>query len=293
MTPVYAVSNGMTQVDVHDFATVIGQDPNQWDALVDNTDDIFCGFSYVDRTIATIINNNVGRADNVCIKGLNNNQRHKFYKGLSLDIHFTKERVHVPYEVSHRASTPWGVNTHGCNIIIHLTSTQRPLWTIPSYSQYNRQYCHPRVLDDPSAPENPRTFYHNINIPPGSLVSTSTGKINVTLQEYIRFEKLSRWYWIIHRQHVHSQNHPQIAYQDIVLGNPIPLMQPPTVTPNFTEAVVRQAYRTRLNHNELRNTNSTNRNVRLQLSDMIFDIKDKISDSEFKIIMDKMLEFVC
>ena len=251
MTPVYEVSNGMTQVDVHDFATVIGQDPIQWDALVDNTDDIFCDFSYVDRTIATIINNHVGRTDNVCIKGLNNYQRHKFYKGLSLDIHFTKERQ-VPNQ---------------CDIIIHLTSTEQPLWTIPSYSEYNRLYCHPEILDDPSAPENPRTFYQRINLTPGALTESSQLRIVVTLQDYIRFEKLSRWYWIIRRQHVHILNNRNWLH------------------PHHTTQITYQA--------RLRSPMVNNRNIRLELSDMIFDIKDKISDAEFKVIMDKMLEFVC
>lgn len=254
MTPVYTVSNGMTQVDVHDFATVIGQDINQWDALVDNTDDIFCGFSYVDRTIATIINNHVGRADNVCIKGLNNYQRHKFYKGLSLDIHFTKNRQ-VPNQ---------------CDIIIHLTSTEHPLWTIPSYSEYNSLYCHPEILDDPSAPENPRTFYHSINLTPGSLTDSSQLRNVVTLQEYIRFEKLSRWYWIIQRQHVHILNNRNWRLPH---------------HPHHTTQITYQA--------RLRSPMVNNRNIRLELSDMIFDIKDKISDAEFKVIMDKMLEFVC
>ena len=274
MTPVYEVSNGMTQVDVHDFATVIGQDINQWDARVDNTDDIFCGFSYVDRTIAIIINNHVGRADRVRIIGLDNNQRHKFYKGLSLDIHFTKERVHRMFE-------PPGTPHCGCNIIIHLNSTEYPLWTIPSYSEYNRRYCHPEILDDPSAPENPRTFYQRINLTPGALTESSQLRIVVTLEEYIRFEKLSRWYWIIRREHVNQLNRRQRIHPAQIAS------QRPT--PNFTQADVRQAYSTRIENDARRN----NRNVRLQLSDMVFDIKDKISDSEFKVIMDKMLEFVC
>ena len=258
MTPVYEVSNGMTQVDVNDFATVIGQDINQWDTLVDNTDDIFCGFSYVDRTIATIINNHVGHADRVRIIGLDNNQRHKFYKGLSLDIHFTKERVHRMFE-------PPGTPHCGCNIIIHLNSTEYPLWTIPSYSEYNRKYCHPEILDDPSAPENPRTFYHRIDLIAGAYTIHSELRNVVTLEEYIRFEKLSRWYWIIRREHVNQLNRRPIYTADAQI-----------------------AYQA-----SLRSPSQKNKNTRLELSDMIFDIKDKISDAEFKVIMDKMLEFVC
>lgn len=271
MTPVYEVSNGMTRVDVHDFAAVIGQHTDQWDALVDNTDDIFCGFSYVDKTIATIINNHVGRADRVRIIGLNNNQRHKFYKGLSLDIHFTKDRQ-VPNLLPNQ-----------CDIIIHLTSTEHPLWTIPSYSEYNRKYCHPEILDDPSAPENPRTFYHRIDLIAGAYTIHSELRNVVTLEEYIRFEKLSRWYWIIHRENVNQLHlrQAQIASQ--------------RRAPRFTQADLRWAeqHTQRIYSDERRNSSSTNRNVRLQLSDMIFDIKDKISDAEFKVIMDKMLEFVC
>lgn len=282
MTPVYEVSNGMTQVDVNDFAAVIDHLTDSaaqgWDALVDNTDDIFCGFSYVDKTIATIINNHVGRADRVRIIGLDNNQRHKFYKGLSLDIHFTKERVHRMFE-------PPGTPHCGCNIIIHLNSTEYPLWTIPSYSEYNRKYCHPEILDDPSAPENPRTFYHRIDLIAGAYTIHSELRNVVTLEEYIRFEKLSRWYWIIRREHVNQLNQQQRIHTAQISS------QRPT--PNFTQADVRQAYRTRIYSDERRNANSNNRNVRLQLSDMVFDIKDKISDAEFKVIMDKMLEFVC
>ena len=264
MTPVYEVSNGMTQVDVNDFAAVIGQDINQWDALVDNTDDIFCGFSYVDRTIATIINNHVGRADRVRIIGLDNNQRHKFYKGLSLDIHFTKERVHRMFE-------PPGTPHCGCNIIIHLTSTEHPLWTIPSYSEYNRKYCHPEILDDPSAPENPRTFYHRIDLIAGAYTIHSELRNVVTLEEYIRFEKLSRWYWIIRREHVNQLNRRRVPGHRLHPHNPAHI-----------------AYQA-----SLRPPSQKNKNIRLELSDMVFDIKDKISDAEFKVIMDKMLEFVC
>lgn len=259
MTPVYEVSNGMTQVDVHDFATVIGQDINQWDALVDNTDDIFCGFSYVDKTIATIINNHVGRADRVRIIGLNNNQRHKFYKGLSLDIHFTKDRQ-VPNLLPNQ-----------CDIIIHLTSTEHPLWTIPSYSEYNRLYCHPEILDDPSAPENPRTFYHRVDLIAGAYTLHSELRNVVTLEEYIRFEKLSRWYWIIRREHVNQLNRRRVTGRWLHPHNPAQI-----------------AYQA-----SLRSPSQKNKNIRLELSDMIFDIKDKISDAEFKVIMDKMLEFVC
>jgi hypothetical protein len=259
MTPVYEVSNGMTQVDVHDFAAVIGQDINQWDALVDNTDDIFCGFSYVDKTIATIINNHVGRADRVRIIGLDNNQRHKFYKGLSLEIHFTKDRQ-VPNLLPNQ-----------CDIIIHLTSTEHPLWTIPSYSEYNRLYCHPEVLDDSSAPENPRTFYHRIDLTPGSLTYSSQLRNVVTLEEYIRFEKLSRWYWAIRREHVNRLNRRRVTGHWLHPRNPAQI-----------------AYQA-----SLRPPSQKNKNIRLELSDMIFDIKDKISDAEFKTIMDKMVEFVC
>ena len=262
MTPVYEVSNGMTQVDVNDFAAVIDHLTDSaaqgWDALVDNTDDIFCGFSYVDKTIATIINNHVGRADRVRIIGLDNNQRHKFYKGLSLDIHFTKERVHRMFE-------PPGTPHCGCNIIIHLNSTEYPLWTIPSYSEYNRKYCHPEILDDPSAPENPRTFYHRIDLIAGAYTIHSELRNVVTLEEYIRFEKLSRWYWIIRREHVNQLNRRPIYTADAQI-----------------------AYQA-----SLRSPSQKNKNTRLELSDMIFDIKDKISDAEFKVIMDKMLEFVC
>ena len=267
MTPVYEVSNGMTQVDVNDFAAVIGQDINQWDALVDNTDDIFCGFSYVDRTIATIINNHVGHADRVRIIGLDNNQRHKFYKGLSLDIHFTKDRLVPDLTLVPEGSTP----PRECNIIIHLTSTEHPLWTIPSYSEYNRLYCHPEILDDPSAPENPRTFYQRINLPPGALTESSQLRNVVTLEEYIRFEKLSRWYWIIRREHVNQLNRRRVTGHWLHPHNPAQI-----------------AYQA-----SLRPPSQKNKNIRLELSDMIFDIKDKISDAEFKVIMDKMLEFVC
>jgi hypothetical protein len=278
MTPVYTVSE-MTYVDVTDFQTVIGQEPEQWDALVDNTDNLFHGFSHVDQMIATIINNHVGRADRVCIKGLDNYQRHKFYKGLSLDIDFDKQRL----------------TTGETDIRIHLTSGQQinHLWTIPSYSDFNRKYNIPEILDDPSAPENIRTFYHRINIPTDAISTTSRVLLQVTLDEYIRFQKLSRWYFIM----VNS-----------MVRNPESRRRLPSlywISPNgFTQRGGHQPQRiavqtpappvqTVTNVEERNRTRTSNRNIRLELSDMVFDIKDKISDQEFKIIMDKMSEFLC
>jgi hypothetical protein len=253
MTPVYTIA-GIKYVDISDFVQMISRLTITWDALITNTDNPFYDFTFVDQTISTIINNHIGRTDCVVITGLNSNQRHAFYKGLTLDIPYSKNRI----------------NNDVCNINIHLTSTYSPLWTIPSFSEYNLTYCISDILDDPFAPENFRTFYHDINIPNEHITTTSTNRIPVNLSQYIRFKRISRWYECKRRI---SQ----------ITASRTPLLTP--------ENVIQGA--SALYNNRSRTTHSNkNRTVRLELSDMVFDIKDKITDSDFKSIMDKLQELI-
>ena len=216
--------------------------------IVEDSYSIFHSFSYLIKHLFSFIDSAIP-CQTFIIKGLTVPQRRDFYVELSgIRIHFTKNRY-------------FDHNRNQCTDICISTAN---VWSVPDYRTTPELAIYQYSINTFNA------FYSRID----NLLTTRTaanGNIIVSLENFLKFKR-------IFADALSSYNHNRyINYNNnYIINNIVYMSNQPAVAntaPQHTHYQPCVSYNTKIKH---------------QLADLIFDIKDNLTDSMYKEILEKI-----
>ncbi len=193
------------------------------------------------KAFCDLVISNYTNTDYIVIDGLNNEERHFFYKNISeLGLKFSKYN----YDYTPRTKV----------ITVHFPRETK----IPNFATYNgvNRYTNikPQIIRYCDFVKN------TLDTHLSSQLNIRSPHIPATIQQYLTYNAISFY--------SNTQRPPTLT--------PPPIVRGPHITRGTTFVVNGS------------NRNQHNSKIRLDLADLIFDIKDKITDSEFIDIMQKI-----
>ena len=199
------------------------------------------------KAFCDLVVSNYTNTDYIAIDGLNNEERHFFYKNISeLGLKFTK----YDYDYTPRTKV----------ITVHFPRETK----IPNFATYDgvNRYTNikPQIIRYCDYVKN------TLDTDLSSQLNIRSSHIPATIQQYLTYNAI-------------SYSSVLAARQNATIG---PTTGPPPIVrgPHITRRTTFVDYGS--------NRNQHNSKIRLDLADLIFDIKDKITDSEFIDIMQKL-----
>lgn len=234
------------------FECATGLPMTSWRDIVEDSYSIFHSFSYLIQHLLSLIDNDF-HFQTFIIKGLTVLQRRDFYVELSeIGIHFTKNR-YLNY------------NRNMCTDICISTAN---VWSVPDYRTTPELAIYQHHINVFN------TFYSRVD----NLLITRTdanGNIIVSLENFLKFKR-------IFADALSSYNQRRyINYNNInnnyIINNIVYMPNQPSST--TTSAIQRQ---------HCRSCVSSNNKIKHQLADLIFDIKDDLTDCMYKEILEKI-----
>lgn len=218
--------------------------------IVEDSHSIFHSFSYLIEHLFSLIDSAIP-CQTFIIKRLTVPQRRDFYVELSeIGIHFTKNRY-------------LDDNRNQCTDICISTAN---LWSVPDYRTTPELAIYQHHINVFN------TFYSRVD----NLLTTrigSNGNIMVSLENFLKFKR-------IFADALSSYNHNHyINYNNIntyIINNIVYVPNQPSST---TSDIQRQHCRPCV---------SSNNKIKHQLADLIFDIKDDLTDCMYKEILEKV-----
>ena len=233
---------------VHTFENETGLTMLSCTDIIEDSHSIFHSFSYLIKHLFSLIDSAIP-CQTFTIKGLTILQRRYFYLELSqIGIYFTKNRYIDD-------------NHNFCTDICILTTD---FWSIPDFRTSPQLAIYQHCINVFDA------FYSCVD---NSLITrAANGNIIVSLEYYLKFKRI-----LINS--VSSYNYNCYINNINYMNNIIYLPNQPTI---YTTGPQRPQ------RSNCQSSISSNIQIKYQLADLIFDIKDVLSDSIYKKIMDKI-----
>lgn len=223
--------------------------------IIQDSNDIFCTFSYLIKHLFTLLNHsmlssNIERNyDSLTIKGLTVSQRRDFYIELSqIGIHYTKNRYLDDN------------NNHCTDICISITN----IWSVPDYRTTPELAIYQHHINVFNA------FYSRVN----NIGTTTDGNIILSMENFLAFKR-------IFADAVNSYNQRRYNYNNINNYIINDIVNMPNQPSSITAITISQIPKSQP-------CVSSNTKIKHQLADLIFDIKDHLTDAMYKEILEKI-----
>jgi len=223
--------------------------------IIQDSNDIFRTFSYLIKHLFTLLNYPMlfsyieRNYDSLTIKGLTVSQRRDFYIELSqIGIHYTKNRYLDDN------------NNHCTDICISITN----IWSVPDYRTTPELAIYRHHINVFNA------FYSHID----NLLTTRTGSngnIIVSLENFLKFK---RKFALAVSSYNNYNNYNNI--NNYIINNIVYMPNQPSATTATTQRTLGQP------------CVSSNTKIKHQLADLIFHIKDHLTDAMYKEILEKI-----
>ena len=253
MTPAHVRDEQQPYV-ITDFAQSFERDTGLTMAscrdIILDSDSIFRTFSYLIEHLFNLIDSSP--CETLTIKGLTVSQRRDFYVELSqIGIHYTKNRY---LDDNHN---------HCTDICISTTN----IWSVPDFRTTPELAIYQHHINIFNA------FYSNVN----NLGTTANGNIIVSLENFLKFKRKFALAVTSYNQRLY------INYNNInnnyIINNIINMPNQPSATTATTATTQRTHFQPNV---------SSNTKIKHQLADLIFDIKDHLTDAMYKEILEKI-----
>lgn len=225
--------------------------------IIQDSNDIFRTFSYLIKHLFTLLNYPMlfsyieRNYDSLTIKGLTVSQRRDFYIELSqIGIHYTKNRYLDDN------------NNHCTDICISIPN----IWSVPDYRttpELAIYQHHINVFNE---------FYSRVERFQINRGTTTDGNIIVSMANFLDFKR-------IFADAVNSYNRQRYNYNNInnyIINNIVYMPNQPSATTATTQRTLGQP------------CVSSNTKIKHQLADLIFHIKDHLTDAMYKEILEKI-----
>lgn len=219
--------------------------------IIQHSNSIFQGFSYLIQHLFSLIDSAIP-CQIFTVKGLTISQRGDFYIELSqMSIHFTKNRYIDDN------------NNHCTDIRI----TTADLWSVPDF-RINQEFTIYRLNINVF-----NQFYASLDNY-GLITRTTTyGNIFLSLENFLKFKRIYSSSVNYYRNNRYINRHINYNINNVLY---IPNQPSSTATITATQPTHCQPYL------------STNVKIKHELADLIFDIKDNLTDSMYKEILEKV-----
>jgi len=225
--------------------------------IIQDSNDIFRTFSYLIKHLFTLLNypmlpSSIERNyDSLTIKGLTVSQRRDFYIELSqIGIHYTKNR-YLDDD-----------NNHCTDICISITN----IWSVPDYRTNPELAIYQHHINVFNA------FYSRVERFEINRSTTTDGNIIVSMENFLDFKR-------IFADAISSYNQRRYNYNNInnyIINNIVYMPNQPSTATAVTQRPHCQP------------SVSSNTKIKHQLADLIFDIKDDLTDAMYKEILEKI-----
>jgi len=220
--------------------------------IIQDSNDIFRTFSYLIKHLFNFIDSSP--CETLTIKGLTVSQRRDFYIELSqIGIHYTKNRYLDDN------------NNHCTDICISITN----IWSVPDYRTTPELAIYQYHINVFNA------FYSRVERFEINRGTTANGNIIVSMENFLKFKRKLALAVTSYNQRLYINYNINNNY---IINNIINMPNQPSDT---TATATTQ--RTHFQPNV-----SSNTKIKHQLADLIFDIKDHLTDAMYKEILEKI-----
>jgi len=243
---------------VQTFQRDYGLTTRSWCDIINNPNSIFDGFSNLIEHLFALIDSDIP-SQSFTIKGLNTTQRRDFYIELSnIGINYSTNQN---YHDNGNQSTDICINTIN-------------MWSVPDYRTTPElaiyQYSQHRF----------DSFYSGLTLISRINTQVPYSLLMVSLENFLEFKR------------IFIDAHSLISYNSHIINNIIiydnnPISATTTAVPD-ANSIPHATAATAVQSKNYSSDLLTNNKIKLQLADLIFDIKDNLSDAMYKDILDKI-----
>ena len=255
------LGNELSNYVITDFAQSFERDTGLTMAscrdIILDSNSIFRTFSYLIEHLFNLIDSS--HCETLTIKGLTVSQRRDFYIELSqIKIHYTKNRY---LDDNHN---------HCTDICISTTN----IWSVPDYTTNPELAIYQHHINVFNG------FYSNVN----NLGTTSNGNIIVSMRDFLDFKRIFADALSSYNQLLYNYNN----INNYIINNIINIPNQSSYASYATTTATPTTPTTPTQCTFCQPSASSNTKIKHQLADLIFDIKDDLTDAMYKEILEKI-----